>query len=173
LARNTAMSWRVVRMGEESIELCGGTHLHRTAQVGLSSSRANPASARDCAESRRHRQIGSPGTCTIWRTKLRNTADASAWHLPRLSQPPRGLFRPAREAQRRDRPAEVKERSRCRGDLAESAQEANGVKFRHGVGPTVDVPTLQKLADSITDKLVSGVVILAGVSDGKCCSWEK
>ncbi len=33
--------------------------------------------------------------------------------------------------------------------------------------PTVDVPTLQKLADGIAGKLKSGVVVLAGVSDGK------
>ena len=31
----------------------------------------------------------------------------------------------------------------------------------------MDVPTLQKLADTITDKLKSGVVVLAGVADGK------
>ena len=39
--------------------------------------------------------------------------------------------------------------------------------------PTVDVPTLQKLVDTVADKLSSGVVVLAGVSDGKVLFLSK
>jgi alanyl-tRNA synthetase len=72
-----------------------------------------------------------------------------------------------REAQREIDALKSRSASDSATDLASSAQEAAGVRFVTAMVPTSDVPTLHKLIDGVTDRLQSGVVVLAGVSDGK------
>ena len=158
---------RVVQMGDESIELCGGTHLHRTAQVGLF--KLTSESSIGAGLRRVEGVTGQAAVAYVHdlEDQLRGAAEALGVSPVEVVAASERTVAAAREAQKEIDTLKSKSAAEAGGDLAESAQEAGGVKFVTASVPTVDVPTLQKLADSITDKLKSGVVVLAGVSDGK------
>jgi alanyl-tRNA synthetase len=158
---------RVVRMGDESIELCGGTHLHHTAQVGLFKLTSESSVG---AGLRRVEAVTGQGAVRFvheLEDQLRDTANALGAAPAELVSAAERTAAAAREAGKEIDRLKSKSAAEAGGDLADSAQEAGGVKFVTSTVATVDVPTLQKLADTITDKLVSGVVVLAGVADGK------
>lgn len=158
---------RVVQMGPGSIELCGGTHLERTAQVGLF--KLTSESSIGAGLRRVEAVTGQAAVKYVHdlEDQLRATADALGVSQAEVVAAAERTTTAAREAQKEIDRLKSRSAAEAGGDLADSAQEAGGVKFVTASVPTVDVPTLQKLADSIADKLKSGVVVLAGVSDGK------
>lgn len=158
---------RVVRMGDESIELCGGTHLEHTSQVGLFK-----ITSESSVGAGLRRVEGVTGQAAVrfvhdLEDQLRETANALGAAPAEIVSAAERAVQSARDAQKEIDQLKAKSAAEAGGDLAGSAQEAGGVKFVTTSVPTVDVPTLQKLADTITDKLKSGVVVLAGVADGK------
>ncbi len=158
---------RVVKMGEESIELCGGTHLERTSQVGLF--KLTSESSVGAGLRRVEAVTGKAAVEYVHdlEDQLRQTADALGTTPSDLVASAERTVQAARDAQKEIDKLKSKSAAAAGGDLAESAEEINGVKFVAASVSTVDVPTLQKLADTIADKLGSGVVVLAGVADGK------
>ena len=158
---------RVVRMGEESIELCGGTHLEHTSQVGLF--KITSESSIGAGLRRVEAVTGQAAVRYVHdlEDQLRDTANALGAAPAEIVSAAERAIQTARDAQKEIDQLKSKSAAKAGGDLADSAQEAGGVKFVTASVPTVDVPTLQKLADSITDKLKSGVVVLAGVADGR------
>jgi len=158
---------RVVRMGEESIELCGGTHLRHTSQVGSFYITSESSVG---AGLRRVEAVTGQGAVQFvhdLEDQLRDTANALGAAPAEVVSAAERAAATAREAVKEIDRLKSKSAAEAGGDLADSAREAGGVKFVTASVPTVDVPTLQKLVDSITDKLRSGVVVLAGVADGK------
>lgn len=158
---------RVVQMGPGSIELCGGTHLERTAQVGLF--KLTSESSIGAGLRRVEAVTGEAAVQYVHdlEDQLRATAEALGVSQAEVVAAAERTAAAAREAQKEIDRLKSKSAAEAGGDLAETAQEAGGVKYVTASVPTVDVPTLQKLADSIADRLKSGVVVLAGVSDGR------
>ena len=158
---------RVVKMGEVSTELCGGTHLRHTSQVGLFKLTSESSIG---AGLRRVEAV--TGTAAVQyvhnlEDQIRKTADALGASTAEVVVAAEKAATTAREAGKEIDRLKSKSAAEAGGDLADSAQEANGVKFVTATVATVDIPTLQKLADSIADKLKSCVVVLAGVADGR------
>lgn len=158
---------RVVRMGDISIELCGGTHLQHTSQVGLFKILSESSVG---AGLRRIEAVTGEGAVKHVKEveeQLRKVAEAlSASPSEVVSAAERMIFN-LHEAHKEVDTLKARGAAAQADDLVASAQDANGVKFVTASISTVDVPTLQKLADSVADKLGSGMVVLAGVSDGK------
>ena len=158
---------RVVRMGEFSIELCGGTHLRHTAQVGLFKITSESSIG---AGLRRIEAVTGDGVVRYMHdledqvVDAANALGATPSELVAAADRTAGA---ARDAQKEINQLKSKGAAERAGELVDSAQEAGGVKFVTATIPTADVPTLQKLADGVTDKLRSGVVVLAGIEDGK------
>ena len=158
---------RVVKMGEESVELCGGTHLEHTSQVGLF--KLVSESSIGAGLRRVEAVTGEAAVRYVHdlEDQLRRTADALGSSTAEVVTAAEKAAQTAREAQKEIDRLKSKSAAEAGGDLADSAQEANGVRFVTASVATVDVPTLQKLADTIADKLRSGVVVLAGAADGR------
>jgi len=158
---------RVVKMGDVSVELCGGTHLCHTSQVGLF--KLVSESSIGAGIRRIEAVTGEAAVRMVHEAEdqLRAVADALGSAPTETVASAQRTVNALREAQREIGQMKARGASEKAGDLAESAREANGVKYVTATLPTVDVPTLRKLADVTTDKLKSGMVVLAGVSDGK------
>jgi alanyl-tRNA synthetase len=158
---------RVVRMGDISIELCGGTHLEHTSQVGL----MKIVSESSIGAGLRRIEAVTGKVALEWIHQIEDTLRATSAVLgvspSELPASAERVIQAFKEAQREIDQLKSKSAVEEAGELVASVKQAGSARFVTASIPTADVSTLQKLADSVADKLQSGVVILAGVSDGK------
>ncbi len=158
---------RVVGMGEFSTELCGGTHVKRSGDIGLFKIVSEGGVA---AGVRRIEAITGPAALELVQAQedtLLNLAD-------RLKTPLGDV--PAKLAQIQDQVRQLeKELDRMKGKLASSqgddlinqATDIHGTKVLAVSIEGADAKALRELADKLRDKLGSCAVVLASVSDGK------
>ena len=159
---------RVVDMGGFSLELCGGTHVTRTSNIGLFRIVSESGIA---AGVRRIEALAGDGA-------LKYVLDQSA-SLTRVAQ----LFRTspgqiedkASQMQRRlkelERKVEQLQAQLAAGgatdQFEERIQEVNGIKLLVTRHDGVAVKGLRVVLDRLRDKLGSGVVVIGGVHEGK------
>ena len=158
---------RMLRMGDFSVELCGGTHVARTGDIGL------------------FKIISETGiSAGVRRIEALTGAGALAWvneQEERLREVA-GLMRTGREdvvertRQALDRLRGLeKEVDRLNsrlastrgGELAEEARTVAGIKVLTSRLDGADARTLRNTTDQLKQKLGSGVVVLASVDGGK------
>jgi alanyl-tRNA synthetase len=157
---------RVIDIGS-SIELCGGTHVKRTGDIGLFKIVAESGVA---AGVRRLEAVTGEGALVLVQQQeeqLQQVADAVK------AQPQEAA---ARIAQILDNVKSLeKELSALKSKLASSqgdellaqAQDMNGVKVLAAKLDGADAAVLRETMDKLKDKLKSAVILLAAVSDGK------
>ena len=158
---------RVVRMGEFSIELCGGTHLKHTSQVGLFKILSESSIG---AGLRRIEAVTGYGVVKYMHDledQLQQIADVLGAPQSEVVAVADRTASALRETQKEINQLKSKGAAERASELADSASIVGDVKYVTTTLPTVDVPTLQKLADVVAEKLKPGVVVLAGVADGK------
>jgi len=160
-------SVRVVRIGDVSMELCGGTHLLNTSRVGSFKITSESSIGAGLRRIEAVTGMGAVRFTHELEDQLRGIADVLGVGPSEAATAAQRALDSVKEARREIDQLKSKSAAESAGDLADSAQEAGGVRFVTASAPTADVPTLQKMADSISDKLKSGVVVLAGVADGK------
>ena len=156
---------RVLQMGPFSIELCGGTHVQRTGDIGLFKFRGESGVAAgvrrveaitgggavDFVQEREHRlrQIGAA---------LKASEEEAVERLERLLAQSRELERRIEKLQRDQAKAQS-------GDLVAQARERDGMKVLATRVDGLDEKALRELADRLREKLGRSVVAL-GTSDG-------
>ena len=158
---------RVVRMGDRSVELCGGTHLRHSSQVGLFKIVSESSVG---AGLRRIEAVTGAAFAEYVRAledQTKKAAEALGASPADLAAAAERMSQALREAKQEIDALKSRSASDSAGEIASTAKEAAGVRFVTAAVPTSDVATLHKLIDSVADKLRSGVVVLAGVSDGK------
>ena len=157
---------RVIDIGS-SIELCGGTHVKRTGDIGLFKIVAESGVA---AGVRRVEAVTGEGALALVQQQeeqLQQVADAVK------AQPQEAA---ARIAQILDNVKSLeKELSALKSKLASSqgdellaqAQDINGVKVLAARLDGADAAVLRETLDKLKDKLKSAAIVLASVGDGK------
>jgi alanyl-tRNA synthetase len=157
---------RVIDIGS-SIELCGGTHVKRTGDIGLFKIVAESGVAAGVRRVEAVTGEGALALVQLQEEQLQQVADAVK------SQPQEAA---ARIGQILDNvKALEKELSALKSKLASSqgdellaqAQEINGVKVLAAKLDGTDAAVLRETMDKLKDKLKSAVILLAAVSDGK------
>jgi alanyl-tRNA synthetase len=158
---------RVVRMGDFSTELCGGTHVRRTGDIGLFKLRGESGVA---AGTRRIEAITGVGALEWVRASeqslrqlgelLRGNEDELAARVERLLAQQRQLERQLAQLQRQLAGNQS-------GDLLSQAQTVNGKQVIASEVDAADPERLLELADQLRERLRSGVVVLASRHDGK------
>ncbi|MDE0723879.1 MAG: alanine--tRNA ligase [Alphaproteobacteria bacterium] len=161
---------RVVFMGDdalmESVELCGGTHVKRTGDIGLFKLTSESAIS---AGVRRIEAVTGEGAFNLLRgyeQSLKGMADSlktSVGELPeRIS---------ALQADKKKLEADLKNAKKGGGnagaDLTSSAEDVAGVKFISSVLDAIEPALLREMVDDLKNKIGSGVVVLATENDGK------
>ncbi len=157
---------RVLNIGS-SIELCGGTHVKRTGDIGLFKIVAESGVA---AGVRRVEAVTGEGALALVQQQeqhLQQVADAVK------SQPQEAAARIAQildnvKALEKELATLKSKLASAQGDeLLAQAQNINGVNVLAAKLDGADAAVLRETLDKLKDKLKSAVILLASVNDGK------
>ncbi len=158
---------RVVRIGDFSTELCGGTHLDATGEIGLFKVTAEGAVAAGVRRLEAVTGAAALGHVGQEEAALRRAADLLRvpplelpQRLQKLLDEQRGLERQLAELEGR------LARSRAQ-DLVAGARPVAGVPVVAARLDGLDADALRVVVDSVRERLGSGVVCLGAVTDGK------
>ena len=158
---------RVVKIGDFSTELCGGTHLERTGELGLVKVTTEGAVASGVR--RIEAVAGSAALETVARKEAALREAAEILKIAPLEVPKRlaKLLEEQRMLEKQLAAFEVKlARSRAE-ELVRAARQVNGVAVVTGRIDGLDADGLRAVADTLRDRLGSGVVCVGSVVDGK------
>ncbi|MFO7859242.1 MAG: alanine--tRNA ligase [Ectothiorhodospiraceae bacterium] len=156
---------RVVRFGEFTTELCGGTHTHRTGDIGLFKIVAET----NVASGVRRVEAVTGARALEWVQEqadvVRTTADklrASHENIPvRLDQ----VLERQREAEKELERLKQKLASQAGGDLAASAVDVNGIPVVAATLDGGDAKALRDTVDRLKNKLGSAAIVLGTAAD--------
>ncbi|MBU0621887.1 MAG: alanine--tRNA ligase [Gammaproteobacteria bacterium] len=157
---------RVLNIGS-SIELCGGTHVKRTGDIGLFKVVAESGVAAGVRRMEAATGMGALARVKVQEQQLQQVADAVK------AQPQEAATRVAQvmdnvKALEKELAALKSKLASAQGDeLVAQAQDINGVKVLAAKLDGADVATLRETMDKLRDKLKSAVIVLASVADGK------
>ena len=165
-------SVRVVSIHPQSTELCGGTHVRRSGDIGLFKLTSESSIASGV---RRITAVTGEGALRYFRqveTDLLQAAEALRTSPRELVPRIDAAFKRIKELEKALDLAQLKLATGGGADGAEGAsgekvQEIKGVKVLTRSIASADAKILRALADSLRDKLQSGVVALAGSQEGK------
>jgi alanyl-tRNA synthetase len=158
---------RVIKIGDFSTELCGGTHLDTTGQIGFFKVAEEGAVA---AGVRRIEAVaGTAAVETVARRErvLKEIADILKISPEDAPQRLRKLLDEQKTLERQLAEMETKLARSKADDLVAGARQVNGVAVVAARVDGLDADGLRALADTLRDRLGSGVVCLGSVVDGK------
>jgi len=152
---------RVVRIGRDSLELCGGTHVARAGEIGLLKITVEGGIAQGV---RRIEAVTGTGVLR-WTERAERELQTAAAELK--SAPFEVAARVEKlRGELREREREIEALRRKLGapsqDLLGSSREINGVKVLCTRVDVADPKALRDIGDRLRDKLGSGVLVLAG-----------
>jgi len=157
----------VVKIGDFSTELCGGTHLDQTGELGLVKVTTEGAVASGVR--RIEAVAGSAALETVARKEAALREAAELLKIAPLEVPKRlaKLLEEQRLLEKQLAELEARlARSRAE-DLVAAARQINGVAVVAGRIDGLDADGLRSVADTLRDRLGSGVVCVGSVVDGK------
>ena len=158
---------RVVKMGNFSMELCGGTHVENTGAIGAIKILSESAVA---AGVRRIEAItGEEAAKYTQRLEKELKRAAQVLKVSPLEVVDRieKLLKHQRELEREIETLKGKLTTRDSRDMMDKVREVNGIKILSTQVEAPDVQTLRDYGDKIRDRLGSGIVLLGSRVDGK------
>ncbi|KMN51325.1 alanyl-tRNA synthetase [Chromobacterium violaceum] len=159
---------RVLTMGDFSAELCGGTHVKRTGDIGLFKIVAEGGVA---AGVRRIEAVTGEGALAYIQAQDALIKEAAAALKAQTSDEVLAKIAALQDSAK----ALEKELAKLKGQLASSAGDSladaaadiNGVKVLAAELPGADNTALRETLDKLKDKLGSAAIVLAAKGDGK------
>jgi alanyl-tRNA synthetase len=157
---------RVIEVDEVSRELCGGTHVANTAEVGIFAIVSEGSSA---ANVRRIEAMTGPAAIDLYRERSDELIEAGA--LLGSARDPLAAARRASERlvelERRIEGLRREDAGAQAERLREGGEEIAGVRVVVSEGEGADQRELLELADRIKQRAGEAAVVLGGVDDGK------
>jgi alanyl-tRNA synthetase len=158
---------RVIKIGDFSTELCGGTHLDQTGEIGLLKVQMEGAVASGV---RRIEAVAGPAALEAVAKKEAALREAAEILKIAPLEVPRRLQKLLEEQKALEKQLETLEARAARSraeELVASARQVNGVAVIAARVDGLDAEGLRSVADTLRDRLGSGVVCVASVVDGK------
>jgi alanyl-tRNA synthetase len=158
---------RVLRMGDTSTELCGGTHVSRTGDIGLFKIVSEGGVS---AGVRRIEAVTGQGALDHVAEEERRLDEAArllGGNASDVADKLRGLLDRQKKLERELESLKAKAASGATSDLGASAAEVGGVKIVATRLEGFDAKALRDAVDRLKQQLGDAVIVLAGASDGK------
>jgi alanyl-tRNA synthetase len=158
---------RVLRMGDFSTELCGGTHVTRTGDIGLFKIVSESGVA---AGIRRIEALTGAGAMTHVAEeehRLAEVAGLLSSNAGDAADKLRQLLDRQKKLERELDAIKARAASSATGDLAAHAVDVGGIKLVAARVDGMDAKALREAVDGLKQKLGDCVVLLASASDGK------
>jgi alanyl-tRNA synthetase len=158
---------RVLSIGDFSMELCGGTHVERTGDIGL----FKILSESGVAAGVRRVEAVTGQTAYQWVVHtdqvLRDIAAMLRGSREDVDEKVRELVERSRRLEKEVQQLKSKLTSGQGGDLTSQAKDVNGIKVLAAQIDGADAKSLRDAVDQLKSKLGSSVIVLATVQDGK------
>jgi alanyl-tRNA synthetase len=158
---------RVLRMGEFSTELCGGTHVHRTGDIGLFKIVSEGGVAAGVRRIEAVTGRGALAEIAAQEAVLDQAADLVGGRASDLLDKLRGLLDRQKKLEREIESFKAKAAAGASADLASQAVDVGGIKVVAARLEGFDAKGLRDAVDNLKQKLGDVVVILAAANDGK------
>lgn len=158
---------RVVRMGDFSTELCGGTHVANTAEIRLFKIISESGVA---AGVRRIEALTGNGVLKYYgdmEARLQEAAEIVKTTPAELTAKLSHLMTEIKALQSENESLKSKAAKDALGDVMDQVKEVKGVKFLAAKVSGVDMNGLRDLGDQLKTKLGEGVTVLISDVDGK------
>ena len=158
---------RVLRMGDFSTELCGGTHAARTGDIGLFRITSESGTA---AGVRRIEAVTGEGAMAILHAQsdqLIDIAQLLKGDSHNLGEKVRAALERTRQLEKELQQLKEQAAAQESANLSSKAEEINGVKLLVSELTGVEPKMLRTMVDDLKNQLGSTIVVLATVADGK------
>ncbi len=160
-------SVRVVKMGEFSTELCGGTHASNTNTIGSFKILSEAGIA---AGVRRIEALTSDGLIAYYEQvekEFHAAAQAAKANPADLTAKIVAMMEEIKALHAENEKLKSKMAKEAMGDVMDQVKEVKGVKVLAVKADGVDMNGLRNLGDQLKEKLGEGVIVIASVLDGK------
>ncbi|TGU75040.1 alanine--tRNA ligase [Geomonas terrae] len=155
---------RVVRVGDVSMELCGGTHVHGAGEIGFFKIISEAGIA--AGVRRIEAQTGNGALAVVHQMEDEQRSVAALLKAEGVSVLDRveKLIAAQRELQKELEGLQAKMNASKSADLVQQVREQNGVKIL-SVKVDGDAKAMRELSDTLKDRIGSGIIVL-GTADG-------
>jgi alanyl-tRNA synthetase len=158
---------RVIGMGDFSTELCGGTHVRRTGDIGF----FKVVSESGVAAGIRRVEATTGEGALAWVQEM----EAERHFVESFFQASGDALKEKLKTEREEKRALEKELSRLKSklaasrgeDLVEQAVDVKGVKVLAATLEGADAKSLRETVDKLKDRLKSAAIVLGTAADGK------
>lgn len=158
---------RVLKMGDFSTELCGGTHVHRTGEIGLFKIVSESGVS---AGVRRIEAVTGQGALDLVDAeehRLQEAATLLGGNAGDVVDKVQHLVERQKKLERELEALKTKVASSVTSDLAGQAVDVGGVKVLAVRLENFDAKALREAIDRLKQQLGDAVIVLAGAIDGK------
>ena len=158
---------RVLKMGDFSTELCGGTHVHRTGDIGLFKIVSESGVS---AGVRRIEAVTGQGALDLVDAeehRLQEAATLLGGNAGDVVDKVQHLVERQKKLERELEALKTKVASSVTSDLAGQAVDVGGVKVLAVRLENFDAKALREAIDRLKQQLGDAVIVLAGAIDGK------
>jgi alanyl-tRNA synthetase len=158
---------RVVKMGDASMELCGGTHVLRTGDIGLL--KVVHESAIAAGVRRIEAVTGREALKYVSNVEgeLKKSAGLLKTNPLELSERVEKLLKHQRELEKEIEALRGKLAAKDTSDLIDQVKEIKGVRVLSAVVDVSDAKTMRDLGDKLKDKMKSGILLLGSKAADK------
>jgi alanyl-tRNA synthetase len=158
---------RVVEMGEESRELCGGTHVKATGEIGLIKIISEGGIG---AGLRRIEAVAGIEALNHWRNTESQLAEITQLLKAQPQETVRkvaSLIAQVKELEKEVQQLNARLSNSQVDDLLNKVREVQGIKVLAARVQVPDMDTLRQTADMLRDKMNNGVIVLGAVFEDK------
>jgi len=158
---------RVVRAGDFSAELCGGTHCHATGEIGLFKIVSEGSVA---AGLRRIEALTGFGAIEYMRrkeTELRKVAGLIKADEFNVYERVKRIINESRLKEKEIERLRCSSAARDINTLLKDIKEVDNVKILARRLDGLDIKSLRSLADGLKERMTSGIIVLGSVLDGQ------